>query len=455
MSHSAARLRRRLVAASAVLLTVPVVSAVPGVSATTPTVDLVAHYEFSGDLTDSEGDSDLTADPLCSTEVTYLCFASRSFGSDANGTYMEWTAPDSWGAGVSADLTTAIDDEYTIAMTFSFDDMSTGGEKRPFSTGDGNGVYIDSRNGYGEPYMWGLVNTAPYDDYADDEVTTLVFTRAADKTTCLLRVVGGSAEYMSAGTQKELSCGSDTDTVDSMVVDEAIVFLRDTEDAYGSSGGRVYDIRVWSSALTPAQLTAEYNPAPPAEPPTAPTSVTAVGRDGRALVSWGLPTTVATPVSGYTARVHSAETGGTVVGSCSTVSVRRCSVRGLTNGTTYWASVVARSTAGNSAASERVPVTPRTVPGAPRDVTAKGGDRRVTISWKAPTDNGGSRVTRYVALVHSAAQDGRLRGHCNVTTTTCTVAGLRSDVRYFVSVRAFNVAGRGALSSPRVPVTAR
>ena len=71
-------------------------------------------------------------------------------------------------------------------------------------------------------------------------------------------------------------------------------------------------------------------------------------------------------------------------------------VTGLNNGTTYQFRVRARNRAGNGLPSNEVRAVPRAGgPGAPTGLEAQAGDKEVTLSWRAPANNGGEPITGY------------------------------------------------------------
>ncbi len=47
------------------------------------------------------------------------------------------------------------------------------------------------------------------------------------------------------------------------------------------------------------------------------------------------------------------------------------------------------------------------VPGAPRSVVGVAGDRRVTVSWAAPSSDGGSPITQYRAVASAGGGAAR------------------------------------------------
>jgi uncharacterized repeat protein (TIGR02543 family) len=80
--------------------------------------------------------------------------------------------------------------------------------------------------------------------------------------------------------------------------------------------------------------------------------------------------------------------------------------------------------------------TPITVPSVPQGFTATPGDSQVELSWSAPSDDGGSAITRYEVSSDAGASwtDVGLN-------TTYVFTGLTNDTEYTFKVRAFNAVG--------------
>ena len=84
-----------------------------------------------------------------------------------------------------------------------------------------------------------------------------------------------------------------------------------------------------------------------------------------------------------------------------------------------------------------------TVPSAPRNLLAEGGDGQVTLTWDAPEDDGGSEITDYQYRINGRNPWTAIGS----TDTTHTVTGLVNGTAYVFEVRAVNRIGRGRASN--------
>jgi fibronectin type 3 domain-containing protein len=92
------------------------------------------------------------------------------------------------------------------------------------------------------------------------------------------------------------------------------------------------------------------------------------------------------------------------------------------------------------------PPSPAVAPSVPQNLFAEAGDARVTLTWTAPSSDGGSSITNYkVYRGTSAGGEVLLTTLGNVTTYTDT--GLTNGQKYYYKVSAVNNVGEGALSS--------
>lgn len=127
-------------------------------------------------------------------------------------------------------------------------------------------------------------------------------------------------------------------------------------------------------------------------------------------------------------------------------------INGLTAGTSYTFTIIAKDAAGNlSAASNVVTVSTTTQPGgdtqaptAPTNLASTAQTTSsITLSWAASTDNVG--VTGYDVYNGTALAT-------SVTGTTATISGLAADTSYTFTVKAKDAAGNGSAASNAVTV---
>lgn len=88
---------------------------------------------------------------------------------------------------------------------------------------------------------------------------------------------------------------------------------------------------------------------------------------------------------------------------------------------------------------------PAEVPDAPTGLTATTGDGEVTLSWKAPENDGGADVTEYTVLIYNSDDDD-FEPVMGTTTTTATVTGLKNGTSAEFVVSASNSAGESDYS---------
>ena len=172
------------------------------------------------------------------------------------------------------------------------------------------------------------------------------------------------------------------------------------------------------------------------------------------VVTW----TAVDNATGYTVQWMSSGQGYNIGDRQATVtsgSTTRYTIPSLTNGTPYTVRVIAtRTGADDGPPSEEVTGTPFTTPGAPQHLSGVPGDEQVTLTWDAPSSDGGSAILRYEYAIDDSGTwiDAGL-------DLEETVPGLTNGQQYAFEVRAVNSAGPGApartaatpLGMPSVP----
>ncbi len=165
----------------------------------------------------------------------------------------------------------------------------------------------------------------------------------------------------------------------------------------------------------------------------------ATSGNGSLTVSWNAPTTGDAPTS-YTVSVPG-QPDCTIDLVANPSAPLSCTFTGLTNGTSYTATIVASNAKGN-ATGVTASATPATAPSAPTGVTTSAGNGSVTVSWTAPSATGGSAITSYTVT----ASPGGATCTVNAPATSCTVSGLTNGTNYTFAVTATNGAGTSTSS---------
>src|SRR5205807_332875 len=138
-------------------------------------------------------------------------------------------------------------------------------------------------------------------------------------------------------------------------------------------------------------------PPPPPSPPSAPQNLAATAGNAQVGLTWQAPgSNGGSPITNYKlyrGLAPGSETLLTTVGA-----VTSYTDTAVTNGVTYYYQVSAVNSVGEGPRSNEAsatPTAPATPPGAPQGLSATAGDATVTLTWSAPSSNGGSPITNY------------------------------------------------------------
>jgi fibronectin type 3 domain-containing protein len=202
---------------------------------------------------------------------------------------------------------------------------------------------------------------------------------------------------------------------------------------------------------------ASATPVVPVTAPGAPAGLTATAGDAQVSLSWKAPASDGgAQIASYNVYEGTSQNiTGKPVASARGTSV---TVKGLTNGTTYYFKVTAVNKAGEGPASSAASATPAaaiTAPGSPAGLTATPGNGRVTLSWSAPASDGGAGISGY--LIYEGASPGSESGvpvnSAPVTSFSYTVTGLVNGTLYYFKVAAVNDATYQGNESAEVSAT--
>jgi len=184
--------------------------------------------------------------------------------------------------------------------------------------------------------------------------------------------------------------------------------------------------------------------------PGDPTITGVASGDEQVAVSFTAPSSNGgSAITSYTAT----SSPGGLTGTVSPSGDGTITVTGLTNGTPYTFAVTATNAIGTSVASAASSSVTPLAPSSPSSPTITGvasGDEQVTVSFTAPSSNGGSAIASYTAT----SSPGGLTGTVSQSGDgTITVTGLTNGTPYTFTVTATNAIGISVASAASSSVT--
>ena len=225
----------------------------------------------------------------------------------------------------------------------------------------------------------------------------------------------------------------------------------------GLTNGTTYTFTVTAhNAAGTGPASSSSNAVTPTGPAGAPTNVVGTPGDKQVTLTWTAPNNGGFRIDRYTVTASPGGVAQTANATSSTTAAPTTLVfTGLTNGTAYTFTVTAHTSAGTSPASApSAAVTPFGLPGAPTNVVGSPGNRQVTLTWTAPSNNG-ARIDRYVVTTSPGGTTTTVNAtnSTSAAPTTATITGLTNGTAYTFTVTAHNAAGTGAASPRSAAVT--
>jgi len=190
--------------------------------------------------------------------------------------------------------------------------------------------------------------------------------------------------------------------------------------------------------------------------PGAPTGVTGTRGDSQVTVTWTAPANNGgAAITDYVVEYRRLRDTAWTVFSRPASTATSAVVTGLVNGTNYTFRVTARNVVGlGTPSAESAGVTVYGTPSAPTGLVGVSGDRQVSLTWSAPSSNGGMAITNYIVEYRRASETAWTTFVRPASTaTSAVVTGLTNGANYFFRVTAVSVAGNSAPSAQSTALT--
>ena len=174
----------------------------------------------------------------------------------------------------------------------------------------------------------------------------------------------------------------------------------------------------------------------PATVPDAPTGIAITDGNQQLTVAFIPPATGGSVITGYQYVVNN--DSYTCAGLVTDISGNTFIITGLTNGTSYGVFISAVNRMGNGTHSNTEPGTPATVPSRPTiNTPITAGNTTLTVTFTAPTSDGGSPITDY----QYSSNNGISFTPLGPTVVPFTITGLTNGTSYSVIIKAINRMG--------------
>ncbi|MFL5757831.1 MAG: fibronectin type III domain-containing protein, partial [Chloroflexota bacterium] len=222
----------------------------------------------------------------------------------------------------------------------------------------------------------------------------------------------------------------------------------------GLTNGTAYTVSVTASNAVGTSGASNTLVATPFQLPSAPRAVaTSPNLASGVGLSWSAPASTGTgPLTGY--RIYRGTDTSGQVAIATVGNVLSYTDTFVTNASTYYYTVAALNQYGESVRSSIAPARRGTAPTAPLGVAASAGGPGVTLTWNAPSSDGGSAVTAFRVYRGTASGGETLLVSVGSGTRSYLDKTVAHKTRYFYRVTATNVLGE-SVASAEVNVVSR
>ncbi|MFN8498610.1 MAG: fibronectin type III domain-containing protein [Anaerolineae bacterium] len=214
-----------------------------------------------------------------------------------------------------------------------------------------------------------------------------------------------------------------------------------TDTGLGGGTTYYYQISAMSNAGEGAKsTTVSARPLTPAKP-GAPQVFAVAPANGGASLTWAAPASDGgAAITSYKVYRGTSSNSQSLVATLG--NVLTYSDSGLTNKTTYYYKVTAVNSVGEGTATGVVSVVPG-LPTVPLSFAVQPGNTQVTLTWAAPTYNGGAALTNYKIYDGTTSSPTTLVATVSSSVTSYTVGALTNGKTYYFKVTAVNSVGEG------------
>ena len=167
---------------------------------------------------------------------------------------------------------------------------------------------------------------------------------------------------------------------------------------------------------------------------------------GNISVSWTAPiNNVGAATSSYTLQYRLSGSGNwtTILGIVDTNRV----IQGLANASTYDIRVAAVNSLGTGPYSSSVFGMTFAPPNSPTNLQGTHGNTQVSLSWSAPSNNGGTPITGYLVERSTSSSGPWTQTLTGSTARSFVVTGLTNGILYYFRVSGVNIVGTGTPSN--------